>query len=159
MGNHIEAAMLLLLKDMGCDYRLRRIGIDIVRVLHPTLKSGRTSTLIRTSGNTGILFTMAASEVIIWTSASFLDEDGSVQTLDEKTKQALMNDVTGLSSEGLTAVGIAYCDIDDVANTKDISNLPTQEMKMTLVATLGLQDPPRKVSGLRWFHSIATCDT
>jgi magnesium-transporting ATPase (P-type) len=79
IGNKTEGAMLIFLRTLGVDYVAQRGRLDIARTFPFSSAKKRMSTLVRTSGNEGILYIKGASEIITELCQSYLANDGSTQ--------------------------------------------------------------------------------
>jgi P-type Ca2+ transporter type 2C len=79
IGNKTEGAMLIFLRTLGVDYVEQRGRLDTARTFPFSSAKKRMSTLVRTSGNEGVLYLKGASEIITELCQSYMAKDGSTQ--------------------------------------------------------------------------------
>ncbi len=138
--------MLIFLRKLGKDYRALRNSLDVVKTFPFSSAKKRMSTLVRSSGNEGHLYTKGASEIIAEMCHSYLANDGTTQPIDAQMRGEIMAQITTMASAGLRTIGIAYCPVSNLDATKALEDAPAQDMAMVFIGLVGIRDPPRKVS-------------
>ena len=148
IGNKTEGAMLIFLRKLGVDYRELRNSLDKVKTFPFSSAKKRMSTLVRSSGNEGHLYTKGASEIIAEMCNSYLANDGTTQTIDAQMRGEITAQITAMASAGLRTISIAYCPVSNLDATMALEDAPAQDMAMIFIGLVGIRDPPRKVSHL-----------
>ena len=138
--------MLIFLRKLGTDYRALRTSLDVVKTFPFSSAKKRMSTLVRSSGNEGHLYTKGASEIIAEMCNSYLANDGTTQTIDAQMREEIMGQITTMASAGLRTISIAYSPVSDLDATKALEDAPGPDMAMIFIGIVGIRDPPRKVS-------------
>ncbi len=138
--------MLIFLRTMGVDYRAQRSILDVVKTFPFSSAKKRMSTLVRSSGNEGHLYTKGASEIITGMCQSYMAKDGSTQSMNEQMRVEIMEQITTMASAGLRTIGIAYCPVSNLEATKMLEDAPGSDMAMIFIGIVGIRDPPRKVT-------------
>ncbi len=54
--------------------------------------------------------------------------------------------IEGMAGHGLRTIGAAFSDVADVDAVRLLEDAPTPEMALTIIAVLGIRDPPREAS-------------
>jgi P-type Ca2+ transporter type 2C len=146
IGNKTEGAMLAFIRAVGADYRAERTQANVARTFPFSSLKKRMSTLLRRSGNDGRLHCKGASEVIAEGCDSYLASDGSRQPLTDSVREEVAGHIATMAGRGLRTLGLAVADVDDVGGVAGLEDAPAPEMRMTLVAVIGIRDPPREAS-------------
>ena len=108
---------------------------DLERVGEIPLDSDRKmmTTIHRLDDGNNIVYTKGAPEIIL-DRCKFIDYDGSIEIIDAKIKETLLEKIDEMSGDALRVIGFAY-KIED--------GEPTEE-NLTFTGMLGLMDPPKK---------------
>jgi magnesium-transporting ATPase (P-type) len=104
------------------------------------------STLVRSSGNEGHLYTKGASEIIAEMCNSYLANDGTTQAISPQMREEIMQQITTMASSGLRTIGIAYCPVSNLEAAKALEDAPGPDMAMVFIGLVGIRDPPRKAT-------------
>jgi magnesium-transporting ATPase (P-type) len=144
IGNKTEGAMLAFIRAVGADYRAERTRANVARTFPFSSLKKRMSTLLRRSGNDGRLHCKGASEVIAEGCDSYLASDGSRQPLTDSVREEVAGHIATMAGRGLRTLGLAVADVDDVGGVAGLEDAPAPDMRMTLVAVIGIRDPPRE---------------
>lgn len=145
IGNKTEGAMLIFLRRLGVDYRAQRAALDVVKTFPFSSTQKRMSTLVRTNGNEGYLYTKGASEIIAETCTFYLAHDGSRQAINPQMRAEMMCQINTMAGAGLRTIAIAFCSVGDLEFAKALEEVPHSDMVMVFIALVGIRDPPRKV--------------
>ena len=108
---------------------------DLTRVGEIPLDSDRKmmTTIHRLDDVNNIIYTKGAPEIIL-DKCKHIDYDGSIEIIDAKIKETLLEKIDEMSGDALRVIGFAYKIEDDN---------PAEE-NMTFTGMLGLMDPPKK---------------
>jgi magnesium-transporting ATPase (P-type) len=77
---------------------------------------------------------------------SYLASDGSRQPLTDSVRDEVAGHIATMAGRGLRTLGLATVEVDDVGTVAGLEDAPAPEMRMTLVAVIGIRDPPREAS-------------
>ena len=146
IGNKTEGAMLAFIRGLGIDYRAERARVVLARVFPFSSAKKRMSTLLRRGANDGRLHCKGASEIVAAACDWYLAPDGSRQPLVDAVREEVAAHIAAMAGRGLRTLGLAVCDVDDVTAMAGQEDAPAPGMSMTLVAVIGIRDPPREVS-------------
>ncbi|KAJ2604729.1 plasma membrane calcium [Coemansia sp. RSA 1722] len=143
IGSKSECALLGFGKACGLDYRAVRTDNKPVRV-YPFSSEKKTMTTIvpgQTSGSFRV-HAKGASEIILRACTKYVDSDGQVQALDEKTTSDCLRHISAFANHALRTFALAYKDI--AASELDAcsdDDAPLSEL--VWVGVFGIQDPLR----------------
>jgi magnesium-transporting ATPase (P-type) len=73
-----------------------------------------------------------------------------LQDLDDSVREEIIEHMETMAGEGLRTIGLAYHDVADVEAVRLLEDAPTDDMRMTFIALVGIRDPPRKVAAHRY---------
>jgi Ca2+-transporting ATPase len=125
IGDQTDGAILKYCKDSKIDYeRIDEIPFDSNRKMMTTIH--------RLDNQNSIVLTKGAPEIII-DKCKYIDNDGSIKIIDDKTKEMLSKKIGEMSRKSLRVIGFAYKNHDDT----------DPEENLTFSGLLGLIDPPR----------------
>jgi len=141
IGNKTEGAMLMLLKELGGDYKSIRESANIARSFPFSSAKKRMSTLVRTEV-AGRLYTKGASEIIVDICSQYIGDDMVVRPMDDAKKGEMLAHITSMASQGLRTIAIAYRDVTNVEECVAADDAP--EVELTCVGIVGIKDPLRK---------------
>ena len=123
IGDQTDGAILKFCKDSEIDLeRIDEIPLDSNRKMMTTIH--------RSKDKNNILFTKGAPEIIL-AKSKYIDNDGSIEILDGKTKETIIKKIDEMSDNALRVIGFAYKE-DDI------------EENLIFTGLLGLIDPPKK---------------
>ena len=125
IGDQTDGAILKFCKDSKINYeRVDEIPFDSNRKMMTTIH--------RLDNQKDIVLTKGAPELII-DKCKYIDNDGTIEIIDDKTKEMLSKKIGEMSGKALRVIGFAYKDYDE--------NPPEEDLIFT--GLLGLIDPPR----------------
>ncbi|MBQ7929163.1 MAG: cation-translocating P-type ATPase [Methanobrevibacter sp.] len=126
IGDQTDGAILKYCKDHEGEFeRIDEIPLDSNRKMMTTIH--------RLDGTNNIILSKGAPEIIL-DKCKYIDNDGSIEILDDKTKETILEKVGEMSSHALRVIGFAYKHDD----------CETPEENLTFTGLLGLIDPPKK---------------
>ncbi len=126
IGDQTDGAILKYCKDHEGEFeRIDEIPLDSNRKMMTTIH--------RLDGTNNIILSKGAPEIIL-DKCKYIDNDGSIEILDDKTKETILEKVGEMSSHALRVIGFAYKHDDG----------ETHEENLTFTGLLGLIDPPKK---------------
>ncbi len=126
IGDQTDGAILKYCKDHEGEFeRIDEIPLDSNRKMMTTIH--------RLDGTNNIILSKGAPEIIL-DKCKYIDNDGSIEILDDKTKETILEKVGEMSSHALRVIGFAYKHDDG----------ETPEENLTFTGLLGLIDPPKK---------------
>ena len=126
IGDQTDGAILKYCKDY--DSSLERIGeipLDSNRKMMTTIH--------RLDSENDIVLSKGAPEIILG-KCKYIDNDGTIEIIDDKTKETLLKKIGEMSGKALRVIGFAY--------KVNCGNDP--ETDLTFTGLLGLIDPPKK---------------
>ena len=126
IGDQTDGAILKYCKDY--DSSLERIGeipLDSNRKMMTTIH--------RLDSENDIVLSKGAPEIIL-DKCKYIDNDGSIEIIDDETKETLVKKIGEMSGKALRVIGFAY--------KINCGNEP--ETDLTFTGLLGLIDPPKK---------------
>ena len=126
IGDQTDGAILKYCKNHDCDFeRIDEIPLDSNRKMMTTIH--------RLDGKNNIILSKGAPEIIL-DKCKYIDNDESIEILDDETKETILEKVGEMSSRALRVIGFAYKHDDS----------ETPEENLTFTGLLGLIDPPKK---------------
>lgn len=126
IGDQTDGAILKYCKDYGTHLeRLDEIPLDSNRKMMTTIH--------RLDGEKDIVLSKGAPEIIL-DKCKHVDNDGSIEILDDKTKEMLLEKVSEMSEHELRVIAFAY----------KIRDQHEAEENLTFTGLLGLMDPPKE---------------
>ncbi|WP_405269175.1 cation-translocating P-type ATPase [Methanobrevibacter sp.] len=126
IGDQTDGAILKYCKDYDCELeRVDEIPLDSNRKMMTTIH--------RLDDEKDIVLSKGAPEIIL-DLCKYIDNDGTIEMLDSKTKEMLLEKISEMSAQALRVIGFAYKLKDE---NEDESNL-------TFTGLLGLIDPPKR---------------
>ena len=126
IGDQTDGAILKYCKDYDCTLeRVDEIPLDSNRKMMTTIH--------RLDSENNITLSKGAPEIIL-DKCKYIDNEGSIEILDDKIKETLLEKVGEMSSRALRVIGFAYKINDD----------NEAEANLTFTGLLGLIDPPKK---------------
>ncbi len=126
IGDQTDGAILKYCRDCSSTLeRIDEIPLDSNRKMMTTIH--------RLDSEKSIVLSKGAPEIIL-DKCKCIDNDGSIEILDAKTKEMLLEKVSEMSVKELRVIGFAYKTRDDDAD----------ESNLTFTGLLGLMDPPKK---------------
>ena len=126
IGDQTDGAILKFCTD--CETALERVDeipLDSNRKMMTTIH--------RLDGENNIVLSKGAPEIIL-DKCKYIDNDGSIEILDGKTKEMILEKVGEMSGRALRVIGFAY-------KTEDATD---NEENLTFTGIMGLIDPPKK---------------
>ena len=126
IGDPTDGAILKFCTD--CETALERVDeipLDSNRKMMTTIH--------RLDGENNIVLSKGAPEIIL-DKCKYIDNDGSIEILDGKTKEMILEKVGEMSGRALRVIGFAY-------KTEDATD---NEENLTFTGIMGLIDPPKK---------------
>ena len=126
IGDQTDGAILKHCKDSE---------ISLERVDEIPLDSNRKmmSTIHRLDGEKTLVLTKGAPEIILG-KCKYIDYDGNVKIIDDKSKEIILKKIDEMSDNALRVIGFAY-KLNDEDDPKE---------NLTFTGLLGLIDPPKK---------------
>ncbi len=126
IGDQTDGAILKYCKGHDCELeRIDEIPLDSNRKMMTTIH--------RLDGEKSIVLSKGAPEIIL-DLCKYIDNDGSIEILDAKTKETLLKKIGEMSAKALRVIGFAY----------KIRDGNDDESNLTFTGLLGLIDPPKK---------------
>ena len=126
IGDQTDGAILKYCSDAEIELeRLDEIPLDSNRKMM--------STIHRLSSEKSIVLTKGAPEIIL-DKCKYIDDDGTIKIIDDKSKEIIIKKIDEMSSDALRVIGFAYKLNDD----------DDPEENLTFTGLLGLRDPPKK---------------
>ena len=126
IGDQTDGAILKYCKDYDCSYeRVGEIPLDSNRKMMTTIH--------RLDDGKDIVLSKGAPEIIL-DLCKYIDDNGSIEILDSKTKENLLEKIGEMSAKALRVIGFAY----------KIRDENDDESDLTFTGLLGLIDPPKK---------------
>ena len=126
IGDQTDGAILKFCMD--CETSLERVDeipLDSNRKMMTTIH--------RLDGENNIVLSKGAPEIIL-DKCKYIDNDGSIEILDGKTKEMILEKVGEMSGRALRVIGFAYKSSDETE----------AEENLTFTGLMGLIDPPKK---------------
>lgn len=183
IGDPTDAAIMLygedngyLKSDLENNYpRIKEIPLDSVRKRMTTIHERRDNNVNNTNGsdiitdNNLYVFSKGAPEIIL-SLCKYVDNDGTIEILDDETKETISNNIRGMTSSALRVLALAYKKVEKNNNYKvsdkdidlgndSINNLiedPDEvEKDLIFVGLAGMMDPPRQEAK----DAVASCKT
>ncbi len=167
IGDPTDAAVMLYGEDNGYlkselekNYpRIKEIPLDSVRkrmtTIHETGDNNNESSI--SSSRSLYAFSKGAPEIILGL-CKYVDNDGTIEILDEKTKEIISNNISVMTNSALRVLALAYKKIEN-NNNLDINSLiedPDEvEKELIFVGLAGMMDPPRQEAK----DAVASCKT
>jgi len=126
IGDQTDGAILKHCKDSE---------ISLERVDEIPLDSNRKmmSTIHRLDGEKTLVLTKGAPEIILG-KCKYIDYDGNVKIIDDKSKEIILKKIDEMSDNALRVIGFAY----------KLNDEDDPEENLTFTGLLGLIDPPKK---------------
>ncbi|CAG8516926.1 1947_t:CDS:10 [Dentiscutata erythropus] len=152
VGSKTECALLAFCKDFGVDYRELKSQAKQVKV-YPFASSRKSMTIIirlpsagtshsKASDNVFRIYVKGASEIVFGGCTQYINADGKVHKLDDKTKPQFENTITEYAKKALRTICLAYRDITaSELNHIDDENPPLRDL--ICLGIVGIQDPLR----------------
>ena len=141
--------------------RIKEIPFDSTRKRMTTIHKATTINKNNTTNpdennpntNTKELFAYSkgAPEIIL-ESCKYIDNNGNIEIIDNKTKEKIIKDIGEMTSSALRVIGLAYKKIDDES---PIENHEMIEKDLIFVGLVGMMDPPRSEAK----KAIESCET
>ena len=126
IGDQTDGAILKYCKDHDCSLeRVDEIPLDSNRKMMTTIH--------RLDNEKDIVLSKGAPEIIL-DICKYIDNDGTIEILDSKTKETLLKKIGEMSAQALRVIGFAY----------KINDENEYETDLTFTGLLGLIDPPKK---------------
>ena len=126
IGDQTDGAILKHCRE--CDATLERID----EIPLDSNRKMMTTTHILDSEN-NIVLSKGAPEIIL-DKCKYIDRNGSIEIIDDKTKEMIVEKIGEMSGHALRTIGFAY----------KINDTQTPEEDLTFTGLLGLIDPPKK---------------
>ncbi len=126
IGNQTDGAILRFAQDYEYSFdRIDEIPLDSNRKMMTTIH--------RLDHEKEIVLSKGAPEIIL-DKCKHIDNNGSIEILNEELKETILKKINEMSAEALRVIGFAY----------KISNDETPEENLIFTGLLGLIDPPKK---------------
>ncbi|XP_078442893.1 putative calcium-transporting ATPase 9, plasma membrane-type isoform X2 [Wolffia australiana] len=138
LGSPTEKALLEFALRLGGDFDARFQECEVVKVEPFNSTKKRMSVLISLKNGGLRAFCKGASESILKTCDTYVDNTGNSLPLSEKKHMEIMDVINSFASEALRTLCIAFKDVEKISSDNDI---PTDGY--TLVAIVGIKDPVR----------------
>ncbi|DBB05302.1 TPA: hypothetical protein ACH3X3_010532 [Trebouxia sp. C0006] len=155
VGNRTECALLLMLRGWGHDYKgirdQHRAAVQKVYTFSSATKMA--SVLVSTGDDSYRLYVKGAPEYVLTSCSSVLGPSGP-HPLTDDGRTELLTTVTGMASQGLRTLCLAYADVtaDALGPLASLEGAPPQ-LPLTACCVLGIKDPVRKEVP----NAVATC--
>lgn len=109
--------------------RLKEIPLDSVR---------KRMTTIHQYNENSIVLTKGAPEIVL-DYCKYINLDGSIEILDDKTKENIRNEISKMTTAALRVIGLAYkkLEYDEDLKAEEIEN------ELIFSGIVGMMDPPR----------------
>ena len=155
VGDPTEAALVVLAEKGGVDVeetrraypRVGEVPFDsdykFMATFHEMENGG---------GKVVRCFVKGAPDVLLARSSQVRDADGATLPADDSSRDRVLAENDRLAGEGLRVLAVASRDIDPAAFRAD-ADLLEEVQGLTLLALVGIVDPPRKEAG----EAIARC--
>jgi len=138
IGSKTEVALLNFGKDLGVQYKKVRDELGIEQLYPFSSARKRMSTLVKSKDGYR-LYSKGASEIVLSLAESVFVGDKAVP-VDAALTEELSGVIHKMAADGLRTIGLGY---RDFAEPQDWSKEDAIENKLTLVAIVGIRDPPR----------------
>lgn len=126
IGDQTDGAILKHCREHDSHFeRIDEIPLDSNRKMM--------STIHRLDSENNIVLSKGAPEIIL-DKCKYIDNDGSIEILDAKTKETILEKIGEMSGYALRVIGFAY----------KINGEENPEADLTFTGLLGLIDPPKK---------------
>ncbi len=126
IGDQTDGAILRHCRDFECGLeRVDEIPLDSNRKMMTTTH--------RLDSQNDIVLSKGAPEIIL-DKCKYIDNDGSIEILDGKTKEMLLEKTGEMSGHALRVIALAY----------KIKDRDEAESNLTFTGLLGLMDPPKE---------------
>ena len=134
IGDPTDGAIMEFGKKNG--YLKSELNRKYPRVKEIPLDSERKRmTSIHENGENYIVLSKGAPEIIL-DSCKYIDNEGSIDILDDKIKETIVNNISEMTNSALRVIGFGYKECN--------SQEENIEENLIFVGLLGLMDPPRK---------------
>lgn len=149
-GNKTEAAMLIMLKEMGINYKEIRDDFEHnrrIRIVYTfSSKMKRMGCIVENDKKEVVLHSKGASEIILGLCTKYLNDDGTTSPMTDAKKTEFGNTIEELARTGLRTLGIAYKKIDSNSGVveEEWHERELMEQDLTLIGIVGIKDPLRK---------------
>lgn len=128
IGDQTDGAILKHCNDLKTSLeRIDEIPLDSNRKMMTTIH--------RLDSENNVVLTKGAPEIILEL-CKYIDNNGTIQMLDGKSKQTILEKVDEMSKDALRVIGFAY----------KIGDEQTPESDLTFTGLLGLIDPPKETA-------------
>ncbi|KAL6009940.1 putative calcium-transporting ATPase 11, plasma membrane-type [Asimina triloba] len=138
LGTPTETAILEFGLHLGGDFDAQRQASTIVKVEPFNSNRKKMSVVVSLQGGGFRAFSKGASEMIVQMCDKVLDRNGESVPLSEEREKLVMDVINGFACEALRTIGLAFKDISDDCNGRDI---PSEGY--TFIAIVGIKDPVR----------------
>jgi len=146
-GSKTEGAMLIMLRDMGIDYKQVRDSYELNKRIQAVYtfssKMKRMGVVVETEQGEPQLHVKGASEIIVGICTRYLNSDGSTSQMTDEKQKHFIGIIETLAKTGLRTLGIAYRPLDR-STEGDWHDRELMEKDLTLVGIVGIKDPLRK---------------
>eukprot|EP00873_Tetraselmis_striata_P037774 jgi/Tetstr1/458038/TSEL_044546.t1 len=143
VGNRTECALLMMVRNWGCDYRALRDSNPLDKLYAFTSDRKMASALLPLPGGGKRLHNKGAAEIVLQRCVSYMDTAGKEAPLSAQLRDKLLNDVvTEMAARGLRTLCLARADFPAGEAADTFAEAP--ERDLTLLAIVGIKDPVRK---------------
>jgi len=156
IGQPTECALLAWINKLDVDYQvIREEGPQVLEQFSFSSARKRMSVVIQLPDGKYRMYTKGASEIIMDRCTSKLEPDNSTSPLQDNEKRQYMQLIDEMAGEGLRTLSIAYRDFDvfDIGAYSEDADHEPPEMKLTLIAIVGIEDPVR----VEVPHAVRVC--
>lgn len=144
IGDPTDGAIMEFGKKNG--YEKVNLESQYPRIKEIPLDSERKKmTTIHEQGKKYLILSKGAPEIIL-DSCKYIDNNGTIEILDDETKENIIENISEMTNSALRVIGFGYKETD---NIKD-----EVENELIFVGLLGLIDPPREESKKAIEHCI-----
>lgn len=146
-GSKTEGAMLIMLRDMGIDYKQVRDSYELNKRIQAVYtfssKMKRMGVIVETESGEFHLHVKGASEITVGLCSRYLNSDGSTSVMTDEKQKHFIGVIEGLAKTGLRTLGIAYRALDRSTEAY-WHDREVMEKDLTLIGIVGIKDPLRK---------------
>lgn len=153
IGDPTDGALLVYGEENGYDKsktekkypRVKEIPLDSIRKRMTTIHTDTNTTTSSPTASTSDdikydVFSKGAPELILGL-CKYIDNDGTIEILDDKTRNSISEEISEMTKSALRVLGLAYKKMD---NNQNIENIDEVEKDLIFVGLTGMMDPPRK---------------
>ncbi|KAI8090785.1 PMCA-type calcium-translocating P-type ATPase [Thamnidium elegans] len=150
VGSKTECALLGFSKSLGSNYEDLRHDAKIEKVFPFASKRKTMTTIIKIKENSAFtssqddyrIYVKGASEIVLGTCESYIDEDGEQHKLTKEVTEKCNSIISDYADQALRTIAVAYRDISK-RRFKKVSDEEPPLDELTLIGIFGIMDPLR----------------